>query len=103
MTRQRLVKMTYGDRNILVKALQSARGSIGPEVSGKLQALMNKTLAAPKRKLYLSGEEHQYATLSLNGMRNAYLAADRSCGGIDRLLIKLIRAKYRRVPERYKV
>lgn len=91
MTRQRLVKMTYGDRNILVKALQSARGSIGLEVSEKLQALMNKTLAAPKRKLYL------------NGMRNAYLAADRSCGGIDRLLIKLIRAKYRRVPERYKV
>ena len=60
MTRQRLVKMTYGDRNILVKALQSARGSIGPEVSGKLQALMNKALAAPKRKLYLSDEEHQY-------------------------------------------
>ena len=103
MTRQRLVKMTYGDRNILVKALQSAQGSIGPEVSGKLQALMNKALAAPKRKLYLSDEEHQYATLSLNRMRNAYLAADRSCGGIDRLLIKLIRAKYRRVPERYKV
>lgn len=95
MTRQRLVKMTYGDRNILVKALQSARGSIGLEVFEKLQALMNKTLAAPKRKLYLSDEEHQYATLSLNGMRNAYLAADRSCGGIDRLLIKLIRAKYR--------
>lgn len=103
MTRQRLVKMTYGDRNILVKELQSARGSIGLEVSEKLQALMNKTLAAPKRKLYLSDEEHQYATLYLNGMRNAYLAADRSCGGIDRLLIKLIRAKYRRVPERYKV
>ena len=54
MTRQRLVKMTYGDRNILVKALQSARGSIGLEVFEKLQALMNKTLAAPKRKLYLS-------------------------------------------------
>ena len=103
MTRQRLVKMTYGDRNILVKALQSARGSIGLEVFEKLQALMNKTLAAPKRKLYLSDEEHQYAMLSLNGMRNAYLAADRSCGGIDRLLMKLIRAKYRRVPERYKV
>lgn len=68
MTRQRLVKMTYGDRNILVKALQSARGSIGLEVFEKLQALMNKTLAAPKRKLYLSDEEHQYATLSLNGI-----------------------------------
>ena len=44
MTRQRLVKMTYGDRNILVKALQSARGSIGLEVFEKLQALMNLSL-----------------------------------------------------------
>lgn len=100
MTRQRLVKMTYGDRNILVKALQSARGSIDPEVSEKLQALMNKTLAAPKRKLYLSDEEHQYATLSMNGMRNAYLVADRSCGGIDRLLLKLVRASYRSIVSR---
>ena len=42
----------------------------------------------PKRRLYLNDEEYQYATLCLNGMRNDYLAADRSCGGIDRLLLK---------------
>ena len=54
----------------------------------------------PKHKLYLNDEEYQYATLSLNGMRNAYLEENRSCGGIDRLLIKLMQAKYRCAPAR---
>ena len=45
-------------------------------------------------------EEYQYATLCLNGMRNDYLAADRSCGGIDRLLLKLVRASYRSIVSR---
>ena len=100
MTKQRLVKMTGGDQNILVKALRSAQESVEPELSGRLQALIDKALAAPKRRLYLSDEEYQYAALSLNGMRNDYLAADRSCGGIDRLLIKLMQAKYRCAPVR---
>lgn len=88
MTKQRLVKMTGGDQNILVKALRGAQESVGPELSGRLQALIDKALAAPKRRL------------SLNGMRNDYLAAERSCGGIDRLLIKLMQAKYRCAPAR---
>lgn len=33
-------------------------------------------------------------------MRNDYLAADRSCGGIDRLLLKLVRASYRSIVSR---
>ena len=80
MTKQRLVKMTGGDQNILVKALRGAQESVEPELSGRLQALIDKALAAPKRRLYLSDEEYQYAALSLNGMRNDYLAAERSCG-----------------------
>ena len=88
MTKQRLVKMTCGDRNILVKALRSAQESVEPELSGKLQLFIDRILSMPKRRLYLNDEEYQYATLCLNGMRNDYLAADRSCGGIDRLLQK---------------
>ena len=89
MTKQRLVKMTCGDRNILVKALRSAQESVEPELSGKLQLFIDRILSMPKRRLYLNDEEYQYATLCLNGMRNDYLAADRSCGGIDRLLLNL--------------
>ena len=91
MTKQRLVKMTCGDRNILVKE---------PELSGKLQLFIDRILSMPKRRLYLNDEEYQYATLCLNGMRNDYLAADRSCGGIDRLLLKLVRASYRSIVSR---
>lgn len=100
MTKQRMVKMTGGDQNILAKALRGAQEEAEPELSGKLQTLIGKALIAPKRRLYLNDEEYQYATLSLNGMRNDYLAANRSCGGIDRLLIKLMQAKYRYAPAR---
>ena len=105
MTKQRLVKMTCGDRNILVKALRSAQESVEPELSGKLQLFIDRILAyvgitRAKRRLYLNDEEYQYATLCLNGMRNDYLAADRSCGGIDRLLLKLVRASYRSIVSR---
>ena len=100
MTKQRMVKMTGGDQNILAKALRGAQEEAEPELSGKLQTLSGKALIAPKRRLYLNDEEYQYATLSLNGMRNDYLAANRSCGGIDRLLIKLMQAKYRYAPAR---
>lgn len=100
MTKQRLVKMTCGDRNILVKALRSAQESVEPELSGQLQPFLDRVLRMPKHKLYLNDEEYQYATLSLNRMRNAYLEENRSCGGIDRLLIKLMQAKYRCAPAR---
>ena len=100
MTKQRLVKMTCGDRNILVKALRSAQESVEPELSGKLQLFIDRILSMPKRRLYLNDEEYQYATLCLNGMRNDYLAADRSCGGIDRLLLQLVRACYRSIVSR---
>ena len=100
MTKLRMVKMTGGDQNILVKALRGAQEEAEPELSGKLQTLIGKALIAPKRRLYLNDEEYQYAMMSLNGMRNDYLVADRSCRGIDRLLIKLMQAKYRYEPAR---
>ena len=47
MTKQRLVKMTCGDRNILVKALRSAQESVEPELSGNPQYA--KAQAVPER------------------------------------------------------
>ena len=78
------------EKNFLVKALCDAQKSSGPETSGEVQGLINKTVNAPKGKLYLSDTEFQYAAQSLNGMRNAYLSAGRSSGGIDRVLAKLM-------------
>ena len=92
MEKQRLFKMGMLEKNFLVKALCDAQKSSGPETSG--------TVNAPKGKLYLSDTEFQYAAQSLNGMRNAYLSAGRSSGGIDRVLAKLMSSKYRNVPVR---
>ena len=87
------------EKNFLVKALCDAQKSSGSETSGEVQSLINKTVNAPKGKLYLR-QEFQYAAQSLNGMRNAYLSAGRSSGGIDRVLAKLMSSKYRNVPVR---
>lgn len=100
LEKQRLFKMGMLEKNFLVKALCDAQKSSGPETSGKVQGLINKTVNAPKGKLYLSDTEFQYAAQSLNGMRNAYLSAGRSSGGIDRVLAKLMSSKYRNVPVR---
>ena len=95
-----LFKMGMLEKNFLVKALCDAQKSSGSETSGEVQSLINKTVNAPKGKLYLSDTEFQYAAQSLNGMRNAYLSAGRSSGGIDRVLAKLMSSKYRNVPVR---
>ena len=100
MAKQRLVKMTGGDQNILIKALRGMQEEAGPVNSGGMQLLIEKTVHAPKRRLYLNDEEFGQVTISLNRMRNIYLSEDRSSGGIDRILLKLIRAKYRHAPAR---
>ena len=64
------------EKNFLVKALCDAQKSSGSETSGEVQSLINKTVNAPKGKLY------------------------RSSGGIDRVLAKLMSSKYRNVPVR---
>lgn len=93
MTKQRLFPMTNIEQNMLVKALCDVRGQ-----SGEVQILIDKTLHAPKGKLYLSDSEFHWAAVSLNGLRTAYLSAGRSSGGIDKVLFKLMRSKYKRVP-----
>ena len=100
MEKQRLFKMGMLERNFLVKALCDAQKASGPEVSGEVQNLIDKTVNAPNGKLYLSDTEFQRAAQSLNGMRNAYLSAGRSSGGIDRVFAKLMNSKYRHAPSR---
>ena len=96
MEKQRLFKMGMLEQNFLVKALCDAQKASGPEISGEVQSLID----APKGKLYLNNTEFQWAAQSLNGMRNAYLSAGRSSGGIDRVLAKLMNSKYRHAPIR---
>ena len=70
------------EKNFLVKALCDAQKSSGSETSGEVQSLINKTVNAPKGKLYLSDTEFQYAAQSLNGMRNAICLRAEAAAGL---------------------
>ena len=97
MAKQRLFPMTNIEQNMLVKALCDVRSRSGESLS-EVQGLIQKAVHAPKGKLYLNDSEFHWAAVSLNGLRTAYLSAGRSSGGIDKVLCKLMRSKYRRVP-----
>ncbi len=97
MIKQRLFPMTNIEQNMLVKALCDVRSQSGEALS-EVQELIKKAVHAPKGKLYLNDSEFHWAAFSLNGLRTAYLSAGRSSGGIDKVLCKLMRSKYRHVP-----
>ena len=44
--------------------------------------------------------EYECAVRGINNLRDAYLSAGRSSGGIDRALFKLMNSKYKRAPVR---
>lgn len=100
MEKQRLLKMGIVEQGLMVKALDHTQENIRPEQADKLRMLLDKIRQAPKGKLYLNDEEFDCAVQAISSIRNAYLSAGRSSGGFDRVLMKLMRAKYRRVPAR---
>ncbi len=97
MEKQRLFKMGMLEKFSGQRHSATHKNHPDRKPPAQVQGLIDKTVNAPKGKLYLSDTEFQYAAQSLNGMRNAYLSAGRSSGGIDRVLAKLMSSKY---PER---
>lgn len=97
--RLRLFKMTEIERNMLVKALYDIRGSDGREAS-EVECLIRKTAEAPDRRLYLTEPDYHWSMEALNVLRNAYLSAGRCSDGIDNVLLKIMKSKYRRAPAR---
>ncbi len=89
MEKERLFKMTETEQCVLVAALKNSGG-----------ALASRAANAPKRRLYLDGEEYRQALYGLNQLRTDYMAAGHYSDGIDAVLIKLMKAKYRRAPAR---
>ena len=47
------------EQNFLVKALLNAKMDVEEDISAKVQVLIEKTVRAPKRKLYLTDEEYE--------------------------------------------
>lgn len=100
MEKQRLFKMTDIEKNMLVRALSDKQRRVSSDRCSEVRALVEKTEQAPQNRLYMNEIEYQWIEIALNDLRNAYLAAGRSSGGIDMVLLKLFRSRYKRVPAR---
>lgn len=102
MEKQRLFKMTMGDRDFLMQGLRNYAVSVQSRGgnSEAVDALIRKTMAVTGGKLFLDESEYECAVRGINNLRDAYLSAGRSSGGIDRALFKLMNSKYKRAPVR---
>lgn len=89
MEKERLFKMTETEQCVLMAALKNSGG-----------ALASRAANAPKRKLYLDGEEYRQALYGLNQLRTDYMAAGHYSDCVDAVMLKLMRSKYRRAPAR---
>ena len=91
MEKQRLFAMTEIEQNMLEKALLDLDRA-------QTASMRRRVRQAPRRKLYLNQTEYDLAVRALNGLRDAYLAAGRYSDGIDAVILKLMKSRYRRIP-----
>ena len=68
-------------------------------IQQEISQLVQKILTLPGKKLYLDENEFHWAVLALNDLRDKYLGAGRSSGGIDKVLLRLMKSKYKKVRE----
>lgn len=96
MVKKRLFKIGTIQRNMLSRGLMELpQAAIQQEIS----QLVQKILTLPGKKLYLDENEYHWAVLALNSLRDKYLGAGRSSGGIDKVLLRLMKSKYKKVRE----
>ena len=96
MVKKRLFKIGTIQRNMLSRGLMELpQAAIQQEIS----QLVQKILTLPGKKLYLDENEFHWAVLALNSLRDKYLGAGRSSGGIDKVLLRLMKSKYKKVRE----
>lgn len=90
MEKRRLFAMTEIEQNMLEKALLDLDRE-------QTVSMRRRVRQAPRRKLYLNEAEYDLAVWALNGLRDTYLAAGRYSDGIDAVILKLLKSRYRRV------
>lgn len=96
MVKKRLFKIGTIQRNMLSRGLLELPQATGPDMR-EIAGLAQKILTLPGKKLYLDENEYHWAVLALNGLRDKYLGAGRSSGGIDKVLLGLLQSKYKKV------
>ncbi len=99
--KKRLFKMGEIEKNMLLVALHitfKAKRANGENFMplGQFILCIGKTTNG---KLYLNDEEFIWARNALNALRDEYITADRYTDGIDAVMMKLMKAKYRNCKE----
>ena len=98
MVKKRLFKIGTIERNMLTWGLQELPQAAGPYM-GEITQLVQKIWTLPGEKLYLDEREYRWAVLALNTLRDAYLQAGRSSGGIDKVLLGLLKSHLKKVKQ----
>lgn len=98
MEKQRCVKMDEIMKNMLIIALrdlfrEERKKNLPFEESGKL---VLKLEACDDKRLFLSDSEYRKVKEALNLLRNSFIAKGRYTDGIDVVLLKILRAKYKK-------
>ncbi len=85
-------------KNMLIHALRDVFREEKTEglPTEETKALVLKLAEHDSQKLFLDNTEYKKAVQALNGLRDGYIRAGRYTDGIDTVLIKLMRSKYKR-------
>ena len=98
MEKQKCVKIDDVMKNMLLYALRDVfreekkQGKSIEDTRGLVQKLANHE----NTKLFLTDVEYHKAVEALNMLRSTYIEAGRYTDGIDIVLMKIIRSKYKR-------
>lgn len=98
MEKQRCVKMDELMKNMLICALRDVfreEKKQGQSIEDT-RDLVLKLADYEKSRLFLTDVEYHKAVQALNMLRNGYISAGRYTDGIDTVLLKILRAKYKR-------
>lgn len=98
MVKKRLFKIGTIERSMLTRGLQELPQAAGPDMR-EITQLVQKIWTLPGEKLYLDEREYRWAVLALNTLRDAYLQAGRSSGGIDKVLLGLLKSHLKKVKQ----
>lgn len=104
MEKMKCVKLDVIMKNMLMHALYQVfkeQRTNGEPLQETGELILRLNDAHEGQKLFLSDSEYHLAIQALNKLRDAYLAAGRYSDGIDKIMIQIIKAKYKRCPAKY--
>ena len=100
MEKQKCLKINDVIKNVLMQALlqvvREEKQKGGPEI--ETRTLSEKLLNLADTKLYFTDSEYHKILEALNKLRDDFIATGRYTDGLDDIMVKIIKAPYKRCP-----